>query len=72
MHNPNALRKAKIVHNFGLSECNRVNEFVSQICLIFFEQSDLGLLYLLRHLCPPISIVYGPLLKYYPNCALDS
>ena len=23
--NPNALRKAKIVHNFGLSECNGVN-----------------------------------------------
>ena len=23
--NTNALRKAKIVHNFGLSECNRVN-----------------------------------------------
>ena len=22
--NPIALRKAKIVHNFGLSECNRV------------------------------------------------
>ena len=22
--NPNALRKAKIVYNFGLSECNRV------------------------------------------------
>ena len=24
--NPIALRKAKIVYNFGLSECNRVNE----------------------------------------------
>ena len=23
--NPVALRKAKIVYNFGLSECNRVN-----------------------------------------------
>ena len=23
--NPTALRKAKIVYNFGLSECNRVN-----------------------------------------------
>ena len=25
--NPIALRKAKIVYNFGLSECNRVNLF---------------------------------------------
>ena len=25
MFNPIALRKAKIVYNFGLSECNRVN-----------------------------------------------
>ena len=25
--NPIALRKAKIVYNFGLSECNRVKEF---------------------------------------------
>ena len=25
--NPTALRKAKIVHNFGLSECNRVKTF---------------------------------------------
>ena len=24
--NPIALRKAKIVYNFGLSECNRVND----------------------------------------------
>ena len=24
--NPTALRKAKIVYNFGLSECNRVKE----------------------------------------------
>ena len=24
--NPFALRKAKIVYNFGVSECNRVNE----------------------------------------------
>ena len=26
--NPNALRKAKIVYNFGFSECNRVKEDV--------------------------------------------
>ena len=28
--NPNALRKAKIAHNFGLFECNRVkvNEYI--------------------------------------------
>ena len=25
MHNPIALRKAKTVYNFGLSECDRVN-----------------------------------------------
>ena len=24
--NPNALRKAKIVYNFGVSECNKVNK----------------------------------------------
>ena len=27
--NPIALRKAKIVYNFGLSECNRVKEVTS-------------------------------------------
>ena len=27
MVNPISLRKAKIVYNFGLSECNRVNLF---------------------------------------------
>ena len=26
--NPIALRKAKIVYNFGLSECNRVKRFI--------------------------------------------
>ena len=26
MFNSTALRKAKIVHNFGLSECNRVKD----------------------------------------------
>ena len=31
--NPIALRKAKIVYNFGLSECNRVN-------LLMIEGSD--------------------------------
>ena len=37
--NPIALRKAKIVYNFGLSECNRVNSehstFNSQVTLTF-------------------------------------
>ena len=28
-HNPMALRKAKIVYNFGLSECNRINRMHS-------------------------------------------
>ena len=28
--NPTALRKAKIVYNFGLSECNRVKEWLCQ------------------------------------------
>ena len=27
LFNPNALRKAKIVYNFGLSECNRVKDW---------------------------------------------
>ena len=37
--NPIALRKAKIVYNFGLSECNMVNmilAFLSAIGLIRF------------------------------------
>ena len=29
--NPTALRKAKIVHNFGLSECNRVKTFEARL-----------------------------------------
>ena len=28
--NPIALRKAKIIYNFGLSECSRVNETTSE------------------------------------------
>ena len=39
--NPIALRMAKIVYNFGHSECNRVN-----------EQSEMGLLCLLTPICP--------------------
>ena len=31
MFNPVALRKAKIVCNFGLSECNRV-KFYNKVC----------------------------------------
>ena len=37
--NPTAIRKAKIVYNFGLSECNRIkktNEFSKDIKIIFF------------------------------------
>ena len=33
---PVALRKAKIVHNFGLSECNRVNATVAIVRWAFF------------------------------------
>ena len=32
--NPTALRKAKIVHNFGLSECNRVKKQLRDLCQI--------------------------------------
>ena len=32
--NPIALRKAKIVHNFGLSECNRVDYLLIRTYLI--------------------------------------
>ena len=28
--NPIALKRAKIVHNFGLSECNRLNYIIKQ------------------------------------------
>ena len=31
LHNPIAFRKVKIVHNFGLSECNRVKHL--RVCL---------------------------------------
>ena len=34
--NPSALRKAKIVYYFGLSECNRVNG-ISGIIFIFLK-----------------------------------
>ena len=37
--NPIALRKAKIVYNFGLSECNRVNSRHSYELHIVFVQS---------------------------------
>ena len=36
--NPIALRKAKIVHNFGLSECNRVKKGGKKgrvFCIVF-------------------------------------
>ena len=34
--NLNALRKAKIVYNFGISECNRVNQTASTLlyCIV--------------------------------------
>ena len=39
LFNPIALRKAKIVYNFGLSECNRVNsDYVSHICKMYSLQ----------------------------------
>ena len=31
--NPIALRKTKIAHNFGLSECNRVNKPLTELCM---------------------------------------
>ena len=40
LFNPIALRKAKIVYNFGLSECNRVKEefaFEEQMWTILWE-----------------------------------
>ena len=44
--NPVALRKAKIVYNFGLSECNRVKrkEFTSlEVSSFHFEKTCKGL-----------------------------
>ena len=35
--NPKALRKAKIVYNFGLSECHRVKLFTFLTLFIFFQ-----------------------------------
>ena len=32
--NPFAFRKAKIVYNFGLSECNRVKKILGLRCLV--------------------------------------
>ena len=34
--NPIALRKAKIVYNFGLSECNRVNKAIQMLIMTCF------------------------------------
>ena len=39
--NPIALRKKKIVNNFGLSECSRVNIFTLYIFEIDFEYRDI-------------------------------
>ena len=38
-HNPTALRKAKIVCNFGLSECNRVKTYALNNILLLFMQT---------------------------------
>ena len=38
--NPIAPRKAKIVYNFGLSECNRVKVLVF-LCIVFSNDLDL-------------------------------
>ena len=43
--NPTALRKAKIVYNFGLSECNRVNV----IYVTNYLQGDMSLAYMNCH-----------------------
>ena len=40
--NPIALRKAKIVHNFGLSECNRVNVCGTVFAFLVNELGQLG------------------------------
>ena len=39
--NPTALRKVKIVYNFGLSECNKVR---------FIGQTQRGLMIILQHM----------------------
>ena len=36
--NPTALRKAKIVYNFGLSECNRVKESLAEGVTTYFRR----------------------------------
>ena len=44
--NPTALRKAKIVYNFGLSECNRFKKVINiQLCLWgnIFDYSQLSI-----------------------------
>ena len=38
MLNPVALRKAKIVYNFGLSECNRVKTHLNSLCRDYHRQ----------------------------------
>ena len=44
--NPIALRKAKIVYNFGLSECNRVKDAFSFVDIIRansgFQEDEVG------------------------------
>ena len=39
LFNPIALRKAKIVHNFGLSECNRIKLY-GNTALFFLNFSE--------------------------------
>ena len=42
LFNPIALKKAKIVYNFGLSECNRVN--LAEILISVIQKFILGLI----------------------------
>ena len=44
--NPIALRKAKIVYNFGLSECNRIEIFIVEIAFVYIMLTAHGHAYL--------------------------
>ena len=62
--NPIALRKAKIVYNFGLSECNRVDQISSfeayctkkKTAIFYWENAEL-LQCKAPHLCKTISTI---------------
>ena len=46
--NPIALKKAKIVFNFGPSECNRVNDGL-EICMCFLQNPEIIFFTLFSH-----------------------